>query len=141
MRILRLVPLLAAAALWLPARAAAQVTSAPGDSVPPPNVTVVEESQLTRKPELTNRQQVARAMQDYYPSALRDHGVSGQAEVTFLIDPTGVPRFVQVSNSSGNNELDDAAIRVLRRARFTPPRLNGAPVWVRVRLPVVFSLS
>jgi protein TonB len=80
-------------------------------------------------------------MQDFYPPALRDHGVTGRAEVTFLLDPAGVPRFVQVSNSSGVNEFDEAAIRVIRRARFSPPRLNGAPVWVRVRVPVVFSLT
>lgn len=146
MRIPVLVSLLAGAAMAMPTRAAAQDERwsargpEPGDTLPVSAV-VVEEAQLTRKPSLVNRAQVFRALNDNYPAALREQGITGQAELTLLIDPSGVPRFVTVSNSSGRTDLDTAAIRVMRRARFSPSRLNEAPVWVRVRVPVVFSIT
>ncbi|MFL5540981.1 MAG: energy transducer TonB [Longimicrobiaceae bacterium] len=132
-----LLVLLAAAG---PARAAAQrVPEDPsGDSIPA-SATVVNETDLTQKPELTNRPAIVRLLTRSYPQALRDEGKAGRVTVTMLIDPSGVPHLVTVTGSSGVPEFDQASLRVTRAMRFTPPVLNAQPVWVRVVVPVEFS--
>jgi len=117
-----------------PVRAAAQAP----DTIPASAV-VVEEKDLTVKPELTNRPAIARLLTRSYPRALRDEGRPGRVTVTTVIDPAGVPRLVTVTGNSGTAEFDEAALRVVRAMRFTPPVRDGAPVWVRVIVPVEFS--
>lgn len=125
--------LLAAAA---PVRAAAQ--SADADSIPA-SATVVDERELTAKPQLTNRPAIVRLMTRNYPRALREEGRTGIVRLTLVIDPTGTPRRVTVTGGSGIAEFDDAALRVVRAMRFTSPVKDGTPVWVRVSVPVEFS--
>jgi protein TonB len=117
-----------------PVRAAAQAP----DTIPASAV-VVEEKDLTVKPELTNRPAIVRLLTRSYPRALRDEGRPGRVTVTTVIDPAGVPRLVTVTGNSGIAEFDEAALRVVRAMRFTPPVRDGAPVWVRVIVPVEFS--
>jgi len=138
MRFPILLLLLAAAA---PARAAAQ--RAPADSAAdtiPASARVVDEKDLATKPELVNRSAISRLLTRNYPRALREEGKTGQVTVTMVVDPAGVPRLVTVTGSSGIPEFDEASLRVTRAMRFSPPVLDGAPVWVRVRVPVEFSL-
>jgi TonB family protein len=125
-----------------PARAAAQRASshpAPAGDTIPASATVVDEKDLAVKPELVNRSAITRLLTRSYPQALRDEGTTGRVTVTMVIDPTGVPRLVTVTGSSGVAEFDEASVRVTRAMRFSPPVLNGAPVWVRVLVPVEFS--
>lgn len=127
-------------AVAAPARAAAQrVPEDPsGDSIPAA-ARVVAESDLAVKPALTNRPAIARLLTRSYPQALRDEGRSGRVTVTMVIDPSGVPHLATVTGSSGVPEFDEASLRVTRAMRFTPPVLDGSPVWVRVVVPVDFS--
>jgi TonB family protein len=133
MRLPLLLLLLAAA----PVRAAAQ--DAPADTIPA-SARVVDETDLATKPELVNRSAIARLLTRNYPRALREEGRTGRVTVTMVIDPAGVPRLVTVTGSSGIPEFDEASLRVTRAMRFSPPVQDGAPVWVRVRVPVEFSL-
>ena len=124
-----------------PAHAAAQRASpdpVAGDTIPA-GVTVIEEKDLTVKPALVNRSAITRLLTRSYPQALRSEGTTGRVTVTMVIDPTGVPRLVTVTGSSGVAEFDEASVRVTRAMRFSPPVLNGAPVYVRVLVPVEFS--
>jgi len=123
-----------------PVRAAAQRASAEpaGDTIPA-SATVVDEKDLAVKPELVNRSEISRLLTRSYPRALRDEGTTGRVTVTLVIDPTGVPRLVTVTGSSGVAEFDEASVRVTRAMRFSRPVLNGAPVYVRVLVPVEFS--
>ena len=124
-----------------PAHAAAQRASpdpVAGDTIPA-GVTVIEEKDLTVKPALVNRSAITRLLTRSYPQALRDEGTTGRVTVTMVIDPTGVPRLVTVTGSSGVAEFDEASVRVTRAMRFSPPVQNGTPVWVRVLVPVEFS--
>jgi TonB family protein len=134
MRIPILLLLLAAAA---PVSAAAQDTAA--DTIPA-SARVVDEKDLATRPELVNRGAIARLLTRNYPPALREEGRTGRVTVTMVIDPAGVPRLVTVTGSSGVPEFDAASLRVTRAMRFSPPVLDGAPVWVRVRVPVEFSV-
>jgi TonB family protein len=120
-----------------PARSAAQ--GAPADSIPT-SARVVDAKDLTVQPELQNRAAIVRLLGRVYPDALREHGTTGRVTVTLVVDPTGVPRLVTVTGSSGVPEFDDASLRVTRAMRFSPPVLDGLPVWTRLILPVEFSL-
>jgi TonB family protein len=125
-----------------PARAAAQRTwsNLAGDTLPA-SATVVDLGNLVVQPTLVNRSTIEHLLSQNYPPALREAGMTGKATVTMVVDPTGVPRLVTVSGSSGMIEFDEASVRVVRGMRFTEPVLNGAPVWVRVRVPVEFALQ
>lgn len=130
---------LAFLAAALPARAAAQSPDPAGADSVPSTITVVEERELTVKPELTNRPAIARLLTRNYPRALREEGRTGMVRVTMVIDPTGTPRGVTVTGGSGIAEFDEAALRVVRAMRFSAPVKDGTPVWVRVVVPVEFS--
>lgn len=121
-----------------PIRAAAQ--RAPDDTIPASAV-VVEEDSMAHPPVLVNRSTIQRLLSQNYPRALRATGRTGSVTVTMVIDPVGMPHLVTVTGTSGVDEFDDAALRVSRAMRFSRPVLNGAPVWVRARVPVMFRLQ
>lgn len=94
---------------------------------------------FTVAPRLKNRDEVAKALQRYYPGMLRDAGVGGKVVVWFFIDENGKVQKHQVKQSSGHDALDQAALRVADIMEFTPAlnRDQHVPVWVA--LPVSFS--
>ena len=96
---------------------------------------------MAHPPTLVNRVAIARLLTQNYPRALRATGRTGSVTVTMVIDPTGTPRLVTVTGTSGVEEFDDAALRVSRAMRFSRPLQNGSPVWVRARVPVMFRLQ
>lgn len=125
-----------------PVRAAAQRTSpdAAGDMVPASAV-IIDQDDMAEPPKLENRGVIERLLSQSYPRALRATGRTGSAMVTMVVDPAGLPHLVTVTRSSGMQELDDVSLTVSRAMRFSRPVLNGAPVWVRVRVPVEFKLQ
>jgi len=95
---------------------------------------------LTR-PELMNRLEIARALEQNYPLHLRDAGIGGTAVVRFWIDDRGDVAQVQLAASSGHEVLDAAAVMVAEQMRFTPARDGGAPVAVVVEIPIAFRVK
>jgi protein TonB len=95
----------------------------------------------TVAPWLKNTQQVARALQREYPSALRSAGVGAQVLIWLFIDNTGKVQQTVLKTSSGFESLDAAAMRVAMLMEFTPAlnRDRNVPVWVAV--PVDFKVS
>jgi TonB family protein len=95
---------------------------------------------LSRRPEITNRREVAVALEREYPPLLRDAGVTGTVSVWVFIDEEGRVRRTKVNESSGHAALDDAAMRVAETIQFSPG-MNGdeaVPVWIS--LPIMFSV-
>jgi len=92
----------------------------------------------TVQPDITNRADVARALQENYPPLLRDAGIGGTAYVWFFIDEDGGVGKVQIKQSSGDQALDDAALRVAKDVRFTPAMNRDKPVPVWISLPITF---
>jgi len=93
---------------------------------------------LTYKPDILNRREVVRAMEEAYPTSLKEAGVGGRIAVWFLVDRSGDIETVEVKESSGHEALDRAALRVARVFDFTPAR-NGeerVPAWFA--LPITF---
>lgn len=92
----------------------------------------------TVKPTLLNRDEVARALVKNYPPDLRAVGVGGTVLTWVFVDERGGIAEVQVKESSGNDQLDRAALAVARVMRFTPARNHKMAVPVWIALPIVF---
>lgn len=95
---------------------------------------------FTVAPSILNRQEVVRAMEREYPPLLRDAGIGGTVTVWFFIDEDGVVQDYRVSQSSGHQALDDAAIAVASVYRFSAAlnRDKKVPVWVQ--FPITFQV-
>ena len=94
---------------------------------------------FTVRPDITNRVEVARAMEEGYPPLLRDAGIGGTVSVWFYLDETGKIQRLLVNEGSGHQELDDAALRVATSIRFTPAMNRDEPVPVWISLPITFT--
>jgi protein TonB len=92
-------------------------------------------------PELRNGAEVQRVLEREYPAMLRDAGVGGTVVVHFFIDEQGVVQNQRVAESSGQAQLDQAALRAASQFRFTPAmnRDTAVPVWVAI--PVTFRTN
>lgn len=76
-----------------------------------------------------------------YPRLSKRNAESGRVMVRVYIDPSGLPRNVQVSTSSGHPRLDDAAAASVQKARFKPYTENGQPVGAWTTIPINFELE
>ncbi len=94
---------------------------------------------FTERPELKDKEAVAKALESYYPPLLRDAGIGGTAQVWFYISETGKVEEVQLKETSGHKALDQAALKVAKSMAFTPARNKGKPVPVWVSIPLVFQ--
>ena len=73
-----------------------------------------------------------------YPAAALDRSLSGKVHVTFTVDREGHLLDPRVVKGLGFG-LDEEAIRLVRLMPWwTPGRIQGQPVSVRVTMPIVF---
>ena len=95
---------------------------------------------FTVAPALQNLQEVQRALVREYPTVLRDSGIGGTVTVWFFINEEGRVLDTRVDQSSGYQQLDDAALKVADVMRFSPAlnRENRVQVWVS--LPITFQV-
>jgi periplasmic protein TonB len=95
---------------------------------------------FTVAPTILNRAEVVRAMEREYPPLLRDAGIGGRAVVFFFIDEEGAVQDYRISESSGHQALDDAALAVADVYRFSAAlnRDKKVPVWVQ--FPITFQV-
>ncbi|HEY3266074.1 MAG TPA: energy transducer TonB [Armatimonadota bacterium] len=76
-----------------------------------------------------------------YPASAYNDGVQGTAKVGFTISTEGTVSEAHVTQSSGDNRLDDAAVDYVKRLKFRPALRHGRPAEVRANRNVVFQLS
>lgn len=129
------------AALRHPSVEARTSAAPPSEQVAPPTVEGGPTfTPFTVAPSILNREEVVRALASEYPEALRAAGVAGTARLYFFIDDEGQVKEVRLDRSSGNEALDQAALRVARVYRFTPAlnRDKKVPVWVS--FPITFQV-
>lgn len=73
-----------------------------------------------------------------YPRALKDDGLTGQAEIEFVVTAEGnvvCPRIVSATQA----DFGWAAAIAVAQWRFQPPTKNGQKVDVRMSVPVLFD--
>jgi protein TonB len=76
-----------------------------------------------------------------YPHASRRLREAGRVLVRVYIDEAGLPRSVQMEQSSSHARLDDAAVVAVRHARFKPYTENGRPTAGWALIPLLFDLE
>lgn len=91
------------------------------------------------KPELVNRDEVRRRLQSEYPRYLQNMGVGGALTILFWIDEEGMVQKYEIKKSTGRQELDEAAERVVPVMRFRPAYKRGRAVKIIVALPLRFE--
>lgn len=123
----------------------------PIETLPPPPTEVAAEAAddiasqptftpYTVAPQLLNRDAVMRVMLEEYPPLLKRSGIGGIVRVYFFINKEGEVEDSRVYQSSGFDELDEAALAVADVYRFSPAmnRDKLVPVWVL--LPIEFQV-
>jgi TonB family protein len=107
----------------------------PGEPVPAELSAADVESQ----PELLNQEELEEAVAAEYPAVLRDAGVTGEVELSFMVRADGTVDPATVETVDATHELfADAARDAVLSARFRPAEIGGSPVAMRITLPVAF---
>lgn len=75
-----------------------------------------------------------------YPEGARRRGEEGGVTVEFTVDADGRVSAASVFSSSGFPELDAAALRAVKSARFVPARKGSSSVEATARLKLSFKL-
>lgn len=76
-----------------------------------------------------------------YPDSARERGVEGTVLLNFTVTEQGLPKNIEVAQSSGNRALDDSAVRTMERMRFIPGVNNGERAAINATFPVIFRLN
>ncbi len=74
-----------------------------------------------------------------YPEELRRANVEGTVVIAFTVRADGSVGELTIRQSQ-NRSLNPLALEAVRRWRFKPPLLKGAPTTLRVELPLEFKL-
>lgn len=95
---------------------------------------------LERKPELTNKSQVASLMQRLYPRMLQDAGIGGTVMMQFVIQADGKvdPASVKVIDST-HEQFGEASVKAVEKFRFRPGRYKGQNVRVLIQMPITWQ--
>ncbi|MBU8933761.1 MAG: TonB family protein [candidate division Zixibacteria bacterium] len=75
-----------------------------------------------------------------YPKLLQKAGITGIVWVWALVDEQGKVTKAQVARSSGNDAMDEAAVKAAYKCQYSPGIQNGRPVKVGVTYKVEFVL-
>jgi len=76
-----------------------------------------------------------------YPKGARQRGEQGEVILEIRVNAAGIVDRVDIVSSCGFSELDEAAVRAARTARFTPAKSGGSPVASTARLKLDFKLK
>ncbi len=113
---------------------------------PPPAPVAPVEAPPSPEPSIAPKTLPASAVQYLVPPAplysrisakLRE---SGKVLVRVWIDEAGLPRNVQLAQSTGFSRLDEAALTAVRNCRFKPYLENGVAVAGWAAIPIEFEL-
>jgi TonB family protein len=88
--------------------------------------------------ELDERPKVMKQVAPVYPRALKDDGLTGQAEIEFIISRDGTVMFPKIVTAT-HEDFGWAASVAVVQWRYHPPRKDGHPVEVRMTVPVLFT--
>lgn len=75
-----------------------------------------------------------------YPEGARSRGVTGRVFIQFVVDEEGRPGNFNVIRPL-DPECDAACVAFLKTSKWTPGKIHGKPVKVKVVFPVQFSLQ
>ncbi len=104
----------------------------------PPEIVVEPSPEIL--PVLQNNAVMARALKTVYPEHLREDGVGGTVGLWIYVDETGKVGEASVRESSGYEELDEAALQLVGSMEFSPAQdSNGTARAVWISQPIQFA--
>jgi protein TonB len=80
-------------------------------------------------------------VQPPYPEEARKAGATGTAIVEVTVGADGVMRRCSLVVSSGNSQLDEAALQAVRVSKFAAGTRDGKPIQMKVKVPFRFKLD
>ena len=95
-------------------------------------------SGFTAAAELDERPRAIRQQSPAYPRALKDDGLTGQAEIEFVVDRDGRVLFPHIVSAT-HEDFGWAAATAVAQWRYQPPTSNGKRVDTIMRVPVLFD--
>jgi protein TonB len=99
---------------------------------------VVEEMKIFELSEVDKEPELIYQPQPMYPARPYRERIGGTTVVLLVVDSDGSVMRANVSRSSGNSELDDAAVKSVLQYKFTPGVKDGQPVRVKREVSVTF---
>jgi TonB family protein len=101
---------------------------------------VYELSEVEVLPRPQNAAEFMAALQQAYPLPMREAEVGGTVHVSFVLGPNGQPGDVRVL-STPDSSFDAPTVQAVSLLRFTPARVQGRPVAVRVEQPITWRVE
>jgi len=80
-------------------------------------------------------------VQPAYPEEARKAGVEGKAIVEVTVGADGAMVRCSLAESSGNPQLDEAALQAVHVSKFAAGTRDGKPVEMKVKVPFRFRLG
>ncbi len=112
---------------------------------PPPNAADVTDRPsfipYTQAPELRNKKEVLAFLKSTYPSLLKQAGVGGTVLLWLYIDDVGQVQRTVLAESSGYEQLDEAAKKVAERMHFRPAMNRDKTTAVWLAQSIDFSVT
>jgi protein TonB len=98
----------------------------------------VESKKLTKPPIL----KINFSLKDFFPNAAKEKGIkTGKSIIQIFLNKKGKLVCTSIVQRSEGYGFDEAAIEIIRKAKFRPGEVNGKQVDSYVTLPVEFSLE
>jgi TonB family protein len=94
---------------------------------------------FTQAPKIKDREAAIDVVLQHYPDELKRAGVGGTVYIFMFIEADGTVGNAVVQKSSGNEELDAAALTAAREMVFIPARNIDEPVPVWLAFPIMFQ--
>ncbi len=120
--------------------------SNPVESLPPPPATanVADRPSFipyTQAPELRNKEEVLSFLKSTYPAMLKQAGVGGTVLLWLYIDEVGQVQRTVLAESSGYEQLDEAAKKVAAKMQFRPAMNRDKTTAVWLAQSIDFSVT
>lgn len=91
------------------------------------------------EPRLLNGPDMLRLLAKLYPRVLKEARIGGNVVLWVWVDAEGNPSRAQIYRSSGYGQLDDAALAIVERMKFSAAMLRDKPIGVWIAQPISFS--
>jgi protein TonB len=105
------------------------------ESVKTPQETTIEKAKIVSSPSPVGK------IIPIYPRSARRKGYEGKVIIEIEVSSLGSVVLSRVISSSGHKELDDAAIKAVNKATFSPATENGVNIQGKLRIPITFKLK
>lgn len=76
-----------------------------------------------------------------YPELAQERGWEGKVLLKVHVQPSGKPDSISIAKSSGQQVLDDAAVKTVYKWSFVPAKRGETPIAGYVTVPITFNLS